>query len=368
MRRFTGYLVVFMLVLAACGTSEPAAVDSAQDATTSTAVVTTTTTTTTVPESQLETLADFFGYGGTPEEEQAKYAAQEVEIQESIRSCMAEQGFDYIPVIYPNDFVDFEFDEREFAETQGFGISTWYLLEEEFLGEEDFFEDPNQAAIEAMSDSERDAYYEALWGDQEEFEPTYDEEGNEVYENFGFGSGCDGQAYEKIYGGQDDLYMEFGPELEELYSKTESDPRIVELQAEWASCMGDAGYAFDDQEDMYNWLFEDFQMRVDEVLGQVYFDPFVGWTDEEINNFFETKTEEEIEAFFQEGEQQDRAEVDEEALAVLNAEEIEIALVNFDCSQDFQEIWQEVSEEYEAEFVRQNRTRLEELQDAREDG
>ncbi len=219
-----------------------------------------------------------------------------------------------------------------------------------------------------MSEGERDAYYEALYGDQEEFEPTYDEEGNEVYEYFGFGSGCDGQAYEEVYGGQDDLYQELGPELDEMYSKVESDPRIVDLQAEWSSCMGDAGYAFDDQDEMYDWLFDDFQMRVDEVLGQQYFDPFEGWTEEEINSFFETKTEEEIEAFFRENEQQGRAEVDEEALAVLNAEEIEIALANFDCSQDFQELWQEVSEEYEADFVRQNRTRLEELQDAREGG
>lgn len=354
--------VILAFVLAACGSGQPDAADAtgaADDSTTTTVV----STTVSGSDSELTSLADFYGYGGTPEEQQELFRQQETEIQESIRSCMAEQGFEYIPFVYDGGgYVDFEFDEREWAETQGFGISTWYNQEEtSFEGEPDFVEDPNQELIEAMSESEQAAYFEALYGDEQQYEPTYDEEGNEIFEYSGFGSGCQGIASEEVYGNQDALYTEFSVELDDMYAKIESDPRIVDMQAGWASCMADAGYTFDNQEDMWTWLGDDFQLRVDEVLGQTYFDPFEGWSEEEINQFFESKTDEEIQAFFQEGEQQSRAEVDEEALAALNKEEIDLALANLDCSAGFQDTYREVSEEYEADFINQNRTRLEEL-------
>lgn len=363
------WLVVLALVLAGCGSAQPGAVEATPGSGGPTDSTAPTTTTVDAAEDSL-TLADYFGYGGDPDEQQALQRQQDAEIQESIRSCMAEEGFDYIPVTYPEQSFDFEFDQREFVETQGFGISTWYFQEEEFFGgEEDFFIDPNQDMVEAMSDGEREAYYEALYGDQSNYEPTYDEEtGEEIFEFEGFGSGCDGQAYEAIYGQTDAVYSEFGPELEEMFARVESDPRIVEMQAGWSSCMAAAGYEFDDQEDMYDWLFTDFQQQVDEVIGQVFVDPFEGWSQSEIDEFFASKTDEEIEAFFRESEQQSRADVDEVALGELNKQEIAMAIADFDCFEGFEEIYAEVSAEYEADFVRENRTRLDELRGGRGDG
>ena len=369
MRLFTsrawGWLLVLVLMVAACGTeAQPATdADSAADSDVTTTTLEATTTTEAVLDEDL-TLGDFFGFGGSDEDQQEQWRQQEVEIQESIRTCMAEQGFEYIPVSYPNDFIDFEFDEREWAETNGFGVTTWFLQEEEQFFPEDDFVDPNQENIEAMSDSERDAYYEALYGDYEEYEPTYDEDGNEIFEFEGFGSGCEPEAYEAVYGGQDDVYLEFGEELEALYEKVESDPRIVAIQDDWSACMADLGYTFSNQEEMYEYIFTDFQARADEVLGSQFNDPFAGWTEEEINEFFETKSDEEIEAFFVEAESATRSDVDEEALAALNEEEIALAVADIDCRGDSQDIYQEVYAEYEADFVRQNRTRLEEIRDA----
>lgn len=360
---------ILALVLAACGSAQPSAVDatdSPDEPTPTTSLV----STTVASDGDLATLADYFGYGGDPEEQQALQRQQETEIQESIRSCMAEEGFDYIPISYPEQSYDFEFDQREFVETQGFGVSTWYFQDEGFFGgEEDFFVDPNQEAVEAMSDGERDAYFAALYGDQDDFEPTFDPEtGEEIYDFEGFGSGCEGQAYEVAYGGQDDVYLELGPELEEMYARVQADPRIVELEAGWSGCMTEAGYEFDNQEAMYEWVYNDFQLRADEILGDLYVDPFEGWTPTEIDEFFASKTDEEIEAFFQESDQQSRGDVDEVALGELNKEEIALAVADFDCSAGFQETYQEVSAEYEADFVSENRARLDDLLDARNNG
>lgn len=326
-----------------------------------------------------ETLADFFGYANEdPEAAEAEYREQENRIQESIRQCMAEAGFEYQPVLPPEGsfgFVDEEFDEGEWVRTQGFGITTWYGNEEVTEPERiEEWVDPNQEMLEAMSESESQAWNEALYGTEEEqmedMVTEVDPETGEEYQvSYGFGAGCSGKAYEAEYGEQqatEDLWMELNPEMEAMYERVQADPRIVELDEEWSACMAEAGYEYESMSQMQESIYEDFQARFDAIVGPNggFADPFEGWTQEEIDAFFEEKSQEEIDAFFAEAEEASRADVDMDALTALQQEEIDLAVADFECRGDYYEVYQEVSEDYEAEFVEQNREILEQIREA----
>jgi hypothetical protein len=228
--------------------------------------------------------------------------------------------------------------------------------------------------LEAMSESESQAWYEALYGTEEEqaedMVTEVDPETGEEYQvSSGYGAGCQGEAYEAEYGEQqatDDLWMELNPEMEAMYERVQADPRIVELDEEWSACMAQAGYEYESMTQMQEAVYQDFQARFEAIVGPNggYADPFEGWSQDEIDAFFEEKTQEEIDAFFAEAEDASRENVDMEALAALQQEEIDLAVADFECRGDYYEVYQEVSEEYEAEFVEQNREILEQIREA----
>ena len=323
-----------------------------------------------------DSLADFFGYGDDdPEGAQARYREEEAERQELIRTCMAEEGFDYTPVTPPED--SFQVwgpeDEEERVRTQGFGVTTWYGNEDQFdQGVE--WEDPNQEMIDAMSESEQTAYYEALWGSEEEqmegATTEVDPETGEEYQVFeGWGAGCEGEASEAVYGDQssaDELWQELSPEMDAMYERIQADPRVVEFEETWAACIAEAGFGYESREDMYNEVYEDFQARFDEIVGPNggYVDPFEGWTEEEIQAFFDEKTQDEIDAFFEEAQSVTDENIDQEALAALQQEEIDLAVADWECGQGFDDLYQEVSADYEAEFIAENRDLLEQIREA----
>ena len=86
--------------------------------------------------------------------------------------------------------------------------------------------------------------------------------------------------------------------------------------------------------------------------------------EDEINAFFEDKSDEEIEEFFRQAEQEAQQNVDQEALAELQQEERDLALANFECSEDMRDVMLEVQTEYEANFIRENRDTLEQIREA----
>ena len=332
-----------------------------------------------------ESLSDFFGWGTGDDPEQAEAQMreaqdQEARIQEAIRVCMAEAGFEYQPMVQPEGsfgFVDEEWDEEEYVRTQGFGITTWYGNEESVTATTVVTEewvDPNQEMLEGMSESESQAWYEALYGTEEEqMEDTVTEvdpeTGEEYQVSYGYGAGCQGEAYETEYGDQEEaneLWEELNPAMEAMYEQVQADPRIVELDQEWSSCMAAAGFQYESMSKMQETIWQEFQERFDAIVGPDggYADPFAGWSEEEVNTFFEEKTQEEIDAFFAEAENATRENVDMEALAALQQEEIDLAVADFECRGDYWEVYQEVSEDYEADFVAANRAILEEIRDA----
>jgi hypothetical protein len=357
-----GLLALMVLLMAACGGGGGSASESTTGGDTG---------------SEGETMADFFGYAEEdPEAAEAQYREQEARVQESIRVCMAEAGFEYQPVVPPESsfMVGEEWDEEEYVRTQGFGITTWYGNEEEFAGPVDEeWVDPNQEALDAMSESEMTAWNNALYGTPEEQEASQvsrvdPETGEEYFEMTGYGPGCYGEAQEAEYGSMEDsqeLWAEIQPAMDAMYQQVEADPRIVELQENWSACMADRGYEVESMTAMYDTVYADFQERFDAIVGPNggYVDPMEGWTQEEIDAFFQEKTQEEIDAFFAEAQEASRDNIDMEALAALQQEEIDMAVADYECRGDYWEVYQDVSGDYEADFIEENRAALEEIRE-----
>ncbi|KGM14020.1 hypothetical protein [Cellulomonas bogoriensis] len=172
------------------------------------------------------------------------------QVEELTARCMAEEGFDYSPVdhsgstiSYSSDDLDVEWGTLEFAEQYGYGITTdpWGHEDEDRIQEMDGWSDPNQEYVEAMSDTERDAYYEALHGpgiDESEFEDGQDVEWDWTQ------GGCQGWAQHQVYeGGADgEEYETLQAEIMTMWETMQADPRVTAVEAEWASCMADAGH------------------------------------------------------------------------------------------------------------------------------
>ncbi len=319
-------------------------------------------------------LASFFGWDGDSEAQQQQWRDQEVQIQESIRRCMAEQGFEYRPVLPPDSaFVVREFDQVEYAREHGFGITTWIGADnEDRFGE--VWDDPNQEALEAMSEGERQAWYEALWGSEDEqmegvtveIDP---ETGEEMWMQEGYGAGCQGEAYEAIYGSPDDtqnLWEELQPAMEAMYEAVRADARIIGLDQDWSRCMNERGHQVTTMDEFHNTIYDDFQKRLEALLGPDYWsgNPFEGMSEDEIIQFHEEKSQEEIDAFYREWERTRLGSVDQAALEALQQEERDLAVDEIECRGDYWESYQKVSAEYEATFIAENRSTLERIREA----
>ncbi len=294
----------------------------------------------------------------TAEEQQAQWEDEERQRQQIIAECMAEQGFEYIPVDYGDSFFFGGIDEgidptsREWAETYGFGFTTFAFEDEGFEEQAEEWVDPNQDYVDGLSEGARDAYYEALYGTPPEYDPSMtEEEYDQLFEEnpeLFAPQGCDGEAWEATnsYAQLDDVYFALSDEFDELYERVEADPRIAAFQQEWAECMAGKGHAYSDMEDMYEHLSE----RSNELWNyDDWVDPLEGMTDEEIQNLFDTATEDELDELFA------GPEPDPELQAEIQEWEIALALDSFDCGGTSQwEQWDEIYQEYQALFIEEN--------------
>jgi hypothetical protein len=279
-----------------------------------------------------------------------QWAQQERAAQDKIAACMAEQGFEYIPYIPNQDQMGFSGPdtEEEFVAQYGFGIATMILEDRQFdeeAMEEEIAKDPNFAITEAMSQAEREAYEAALWGAQPDidFETLTEEEIQAAYESFE-PTGCQSTAYEDMFdqGAAMAFYEQFGPMMEDIYGSVESDPRIVEMEGKWSSCMAEKGYEFTDRNDI-----EVFFLRRLEEVGAI--------TDLEIDS--------EGMGFgygYGGGEIEPGGPI-EAAVKEIAAEEIAMAKVSLACSADQEKVWQEVYQEAEQRFIQENLAELEQF-------
>ncbi len=331
MHRFGTLVVVMALVGAACSGAGAGS-----------------TTTSVATSAGGESLQDFIpGMPSFDPSDQAAAAAQarqmEQRVQELVAECMAEQGFEYVPYVPNMDGMGF--NEADYVDEFGFGMATQVLVDDAEMQrrmEEEMGADPNQAIVEAMTEQERQAYNDALWGPQPEIDPETmsEEEIQAAFENFQ-PTGCMAEAQDAVYNQQAamEFFNRFGPDLEEQFSRIESDPRIQGLNDQWAACMKDKGYDdFTQPSDA-----ELYIARQLEAIGVI--------TDLEIG------PNGEMMGFGMEGIQPDdprRSQI--EAIA---DEEVALAKASLECSKLFAEVYEEVQREYEQRFIEEHRAELE---------
>lgn len=180
------------------------------------------------------------------------FAAEQQLIQVEIQRCMLAQGFTYTPT-ETEGFrffaanADAGLSAAEYAETNGFGISTRF--DALFSGDVDLGDttDANAEHLATLSEAEADAWQLALRGQPPERNDEgqlIDPETGEPIEGRGrTAGGCRGEAELAVRGDLsqlDDLASEF----EALQQRIDSDPRITEINRDWADCMTGAGFAY----------------------------------------------------------------------------------------------------------------------------
>ena len=299
-------------------------------------------------------LADLMGWSDFDPVEQRR---QSLAIEEAVVACMREEGFEY----QPQDF-DSQFDsgggEEDFAlmqdspeaygEKYGYGVVRNYeLYEEAYIGEEGGFggpsyEDPNEDYLNSLSDGERDAYYEVLYGPPQD-EPAYDEtdpEGTQVmYAPPLEEQGCQGKAQLDVVGDDPTNDPEIQEALNDVFTAQQDDPRLETAENDWLDCMGDVtsdydlpdGMALDGVGSMYQ-IVESLKAA---AMGQemVPLDPETGMPigDVDETEMYSSFQNEDGTGYAMLGEQKI---IPEDALERLRADELALWATDWECQKD----------------------------------
>lgn len=313
------------------------------------------------PETVESPIAEFLGYDTfadfDSDEAQTRFEEQEREAQQAIATCMRNEGFEYTPVDYSqfDTFSELEGEEwgsAEWIEKYGYGISTQRFSQTavgpDLIGYDDSViqsyddtTDPNSEYVNSLTPEEQEAYYAALYGQQPEpdidFDNMTEEEINQAYDDFYENvyepTGCQNTAYEELYSGDEvfgegsplfEFEQEFGDELEALFERIESDPRMIAAREKLTKCVVDKGYdSYIDDDSVY----DDIESRMEPIQAAQFFDP----TSDISEDVLETMTEEEFEELYNSSEGQELSADDKAILAEVQAYELGLAAAVDDC-------------------------------------
>lgn len=220
------------------------------------------------PDAAPATVGEALGLDGSD------FREREAKVQEAVRRCMEDEGFDYIPMDASAMNVQIRSpgsdDNAEFRRTKGYGITTTFGDRPTSSVEVEGDSDPNQMIREALTEEEQAAYDKALFGAaagearRGEFAVRVGPGpgGAVAAEDAGeapdlFQAGCFGKAQSEV--GDNNRLQRVGPRLQEMEERISSDPRMVKANADWAACMADAGFDFDKPEDIVPFLFGKLQ-------------------------------------------------------------------------------------------------------------
>jgi hypothetical protein len=255
--------------------------------------------------------------------------AQQKDQEKLIATCMADEGFDYTPVDtsqYSGMMTDGgeEYGTEKWVAENGYGMSQSpeQVLEQQEQSQE--FVDPNQDYVMNLSEGERSAYYEVLYGVQ----PT-EEEMNEdgSFEYNWETSGCQGAASHEVNGNapSQEEHAELFEAMSTMYETVQSSPELVKLDAEWAMCMADAGQgSFTTKTDA--------QESISTAMNAIY-------------------------------EDSSETGPDEKALADLREKEIALAMADFTCAEeiDYTDESMKVQFDLEEQFITDHKSELDAL-------
>ena len=252
--------------------------------------------------------------------------AQQNEQEKLVAACMSDEGFDYSPVDasqYSGMMSDSgeEYGTEKWVAENGYGMvqSPEQLAAQQ--EEDETYVDPNQDYLESLSAGERTAYNEALDGPQPSEEEVADGSYVDSYE----AKGCYGAAFQEVNGDQPSpedhaaLYEAMGA----MYETVQASPALVKLDAEWATCMADAGYAtFTKKSEPSEFIMNEMTALSEAETG-----------------------------------------VDDQALAALHEKELAMAMVDYTCAEElnYDEASTQVQYELEEQFITDHKSELDAL-------
>ena len=299
-------------------------------------------------------LAEYWNAGYDPnmteEEQQARFDAENTKREELIAQCMVDEGFEYKPdanngaTILFGDDVEWEPDKKEWVEKYGYGIINSPYNEQavqEPQPTESEWVDPNQDYIDSLSESEQEAYWEALYGAPIESEEggVFTESGEEAVEYDWTQYGCQGYADNEVYGGSQNVwtqYEDLTTRMSDLYTKVEESPEMAELESAWSTCMADAGFDFNKQSAAQEGFYE------------------------ELNKIYESFTDEDWASGDPMKDNKDAQEIGER--------EIKTALADLECrtKTNYSDTRLKLQFAAEEQFIKENKKELDEFKAAQE--
>ncbi|WOF21965.1 hypothetical protein N8K70_11300 [Microbacterium betulae] len=310
-----------------------------------------------------EYLSAAWGDDQSPEEYEKQYEEQSRQAEELIAECMAAEGFEYTPntgsggAVFSSSDDEWDPDSREWVSQYGYGVFTDPWADEEPIAEEEYV-DPNADYVSSLSESEQIAYNEVLNGEQPP-EEAYDDPDFD-WDGFDWDSlepGCYGNAWEEVQGedATQALYEEYQPLMDRInliYEGLQDSPEMSDLNAEWASCMADAGFAgYTAQTDASQEFYDAQDAFYTEQNAQ----------SEELD--WDDATQEEIDAFSEETDPSNSPEWKEKA-----EREIEVALADLDCKEEtgYSDESLRIQFALEEQFIADNEAELEAFKAAAE--
>ena len=241
---------------------------------------------------------------------EAEFTEYVEEVEGLIADCMAEAGFEYVPVDVTAVLevgiwmrADPNITREEYKSQWGYGISTRTDNPPREIG----LSQQNVQIYESLPESEQIAYDRTLFGDDsdETFALALDDE------DFSGIGGCTEEAVMAVFP-EEMMSSSFINPKDVLI---ESDPRVIAADEAWMECMSEEGYEYEDQDE----IIEEYEERYDAL------------TDGE--------------------DPEDLSGEDLEALEELQAEEIAVALMDLECQGPLDEVIREVEIEIYGEPV-----------------
>ncbi|HQF94899.1 MAG TPA: hypothetical protein PLS46_12105 [Microthrixaceae bacterium] len=316
-------------------------------------------------------LTKYFGYDDT-EKLNASAREQNKKAERAIAECMHAEGFEYIPNLTAGNFAaapEIDLTQREYAEKWGFGITTTMQADgspvEDAPGMASFddtaSQDPNQAIVDGMSDSERAAYEQALYGASISSDMGDDGsgDGSEVDVPDGPPEGCQSKAY-----GSDAEPSEAAQKMDELYNdlskRITADRRTKAATKEYRSCMADAGYpsvkTVDDVYEVMNKKAEELYAALSGDIGNSDVSASDDGSDEGGDD-----TSSAVTTVSGSGDGSTSTGIDPDKLAAVQKYERKLAVAELPCRAEYQAAYEKVSAEYEQEFIDDNKSTLDEV-------
>lgn len=187
------------------------------------------------------TISTFFGWDDR-EVGLRRLRETDARIQQFIHECMDAKGYDYIEHVPEwTDSPASLLSPEQYAATYGFGIT------DPPPAEVIIDPDPNQMVLDALTPLRQQSFIRAL-----RKQPSFGR----------YGAGCEGWANQSVYGWQEQLLRPVETAVERLGAGASLDPRAVEGQAQWVSCVRDGGFEIERPDQIESFLMDTIKTRL----------------------------------------------------------------------------------------------------------